>query len=232
MNWRDDRGYRGWDPYVPVAKRKADGLKKAKKLLGKGETLAPIEKFSSRKMAATFWGLAWCDYMETYSDYANRLPRGRTYARNGSIVDLRITTGKVTAMVCGSDLYRITITIDKIGNKPWQAICSDCSKSIHSVIDLMRGKLSDEVIARLTDPKSGMFPSRSEIKLRCSCPDGAALCKHLAAVLYGVGKRLDTQPELLSALRGVDGADLVSEAMAGESSRPIERIESIIGHRQ
>ena len=161
--------------------------------------------------------MAWCDNLEHYSDFANRLPRGRTYARNGSIVDLQIATGKITALVAGSSPYDVKIAITKLDDKRWQQLQKSCAESIHSLIDLMRGKLPDEVLRLLTDPKQGLFPSPKEIRLSCSCPDGASLCKHLAAVLYGVGHRLDSEPELFFLLRGVKQQDLISEALASQS---------------
>ena len=153
MSWR----HRNFAPYVSVAERKRKGLAKAKKKIGKGNSLKPITT-SKRKIATTFWGLAWCDHFEKYSDYANRLPRGRTYARNGSIAHLDIKSGMITAMVCGSDLYQIKIRIDKLPNKTLNRICEQWTSSVHSVIDLMLGKLPDAVIESLTGPKSGMFP--------------------------------------------------------------------------
>ncbi len=206
----------GWDPYVPVAERKRLAEKKAKRRLKKGQSLAPI-RITARKIATTFWGTAWCDNLEHYSDYANRLPRGRTYARNGSIVDLQINAGKITALVAGSTPYDVVITIKKLDAKRWNQLRKQCAQSIHSLIDLMRGKLPDDVLHQLTDPKQGMFPSPREIKLSCSCPDGAYLCKHLAAVLYGVGHRLDSEPDLFFQLRGVNQQDLISEALSDQS---------------
>lgn len=214
MAWRR---FSRWAPNVPVAQRRRAAENEAKKLAKRGQTLAPIN-IPGRQIATTFWGKSWCANLERYSDYSNRLPRGRTYARNGSVVDLQITAGEISALVSGSSLYRISIKIDPMESKRWKAICKDCSSSIHSVIDLMRGKLSDEVIAKLTDAKNGLFPEPKQIKLGCSCPDGAWLCKHLAAVLYGVGHRLDTQPELLFLLRKVDQADLVAESLSSSNA--------------
>ncbi len=210
MGWSRD-----WGPYVSVAKRKAEAAKELAKLdkSSKGKSRSPV-KISTRKMAVTFWGEAWCDNLENYSDYSNRLPRGKTYARNASILDLQIEKGTITAMVSGTSLYRIKIEISTIQAKLWNEIKSECAQSIHSIMDLLRGKLSDSVMICLTAPKTGMFPQPKEIKLRCSCPDSAGLCKHLAAVMYGVGNRLDTNPELLFTLRGVDKSELVSEAVS------------------
>lgn len=206
----------GWDPYVPVAQRKRMAQQEAKRRLKKGQSLAPIQ-ITARKIATTFWGTAWCDNLGHYSDYANRLPRGRTYARNGSIVDLQIKPGKITALVAGSSPYDVKITIKKLDARRWNQLRKDCAESIHSLIDLMRGKLPDDVLRRLTDPNKGMFPAPREIRLSCNCPDGASLCKHLAAVLFGVGHRLDNEPDLFFQLRGVNQQDLITEALSNQS---------------
>jgi uncharacterized Zn finger protein len=206
-----------WQPYVPVAQRRARGNAQVKKKLRKGETIAPV-MISGRKIATTFWGKAWCDHFDQYSDFSNRLPRGRTYARNGSIAHLRIESGKATAYVSGSSLYEVKITIKPLAKKAWQDLCSSCATSIHSVIDLMRGRLPEPVLETLTDPDDGMFPTGQDIQLSCSCPDGAYMCKHLAATIYGVGNRLDKSPELLFLLRGVDQHDLIGTALATEVS--------------
>ena len=213
MGWRD---YRGWAPYKPVAQRRAEAAAAARRLLKKGQPLSPI-KIPGRAIATTFWGKSWCEHLERYSDFANRLPRGRTYARNGSILDLQIHPGEISALVSGSELYKINIKITRLAQPRWQAACDDCSQSIHSLIDLMRGKLGSDVIERLTDKKKGIFPEPNEIQQSCDCPDYADLCKHLAAVLYGVGHRLDTDPQLLFVLRGVDQADLITRSLASDS---------------
>ncbi len=212
MGWRS---YSRWEPYKPVAQRRREGEAAVKRLLKKGQVPMPV-RITGRGIATTFWGKSWCEHLERFSDYANRLPRGRTYARNGSICDLQITSGEIMALVSGSDLYTVKITIKRLDGSRWRAVCRDCSQSIHSVIDLMRAKLSDGVIQRLTNQATGVFPEPTEIRMSCSCPDSARLCKHLAAVLYGVGHRLDTSPELLFLLRGVDQADLVAESLTND----------------
>jgi uncharacterized Zn finger protein len=207
-------GYFGWKPYVPVAQRRKTALKEATKILKSGAKLSPIEPYRGA-IAKTFWGKAWCDNLEAYSDYANRLPRGRTYVRNGSVIDLQITEGQVHAKVMGSSLYQVTVKITPVPDKHWQAIGKDCSGSIDSLVELLQGKLSTAVMQRICQPKAGLFPSPKEIALACSCPDWAGMCKHVAAVLYGVGARLDQSPELLFTLREVDAKDLVSQAGVG-----------------
>ena len=210
MDWGGE-----WAPYVPVAERRRQGTAKAKKRLRKGESLSPVT-ISGLTIAKTFWGKGWCNHFEKLRDYANRLPRGRTYARNGSVAHLRIDSGKITAFVCGSDLYEVTVKIETLSPAHWDSLCRKCSHSIRNIIDLMRGKLPEAVIQTLTDEKTGMFPRPGEISLRCNCPDGAMLCKHLAAVLYGVGNRLDDAPELLFLLRGVEQADLIGESLRSD----------------
>jgi uncharacterized Zn finger protein len=206
--------YYGWKPYVPVAKRRADAEKAAAKAKKAGADLAPIAPYSGA-IAKTFWGKSWCQNLENYSDYANRLPRGRTYVRNGSVIDLTIAKGEVRAQVMGSSLYKIKVSVAAVGDKHWQAIGSDCSSSIDSLVELLQGKLSKAVMERICQPGIGLFPTPKEISFDCSCPDWASMCKHVAAVLYGIGARLDQQPELLFALRGVDAKDLVNQAGAG-----------------
>ncbi len=202
-------GYGGWSKYVPVAKRRAKAVKAMQKLSKKGQKIEPI-KTEGRKIARTFWGEAWCDHLEKFSDYANRLPRGRTYVRNGSVCHLAISKGKIEAIVSGSELYNIDIDITPLSARKWKKVRDQCAGQIGSILELLQGRFSDNVMKIVTDPKNGLFPQPREIKLACDCPDWAEMCKHIAAVLYGVGARLDHQPELLFLLRNVDQEALIS----------------------
>ena len=163
-------------------------------------------------IARSFWGRRWCAHLESFSDFANRLPRGRTYARRGSILNLEIEPGRVKAKVSGSRPrpYAVTVRVKPLPDAAWQAIKTRCAGQIGSLLELLRGSLSDEVMAVVTDPARGLFPKPREITLQCSCPDWASMCKHVAAALYGIGNRLDASPELLFRLRGVDPAELIS----------------------
>lgn len=211
MRWGDDFGYRD---YVPVGQKLANANQYARDVASNsGREPSPV-KSAGRTITKTFWGTAWCDNLKAYSDYSNRLPRGATYLRNGSVVDLVITPGAVEAIVAGSDPYEIEIKIEKLPKAEWTKIKEDCSASIESLLDLLAGKFSKGVMARLTQKTGGLFPSPRQISMSCSCPDYSACCKHLAAVMYGIGCRLDTQPELLFVLRGVDHTELISEAVA------------------
>ena len=164
-------------------------------------------------IATTFWGKAWCGNLESYSDYSNGLLCGPTYARNGSIIDLQIDCGTVKAIVSGSEIYEVGIDITPLGKAEWKKIKQECSRSINSLIDLLQGRFSQGVMERLSRQNEGLFPKPKEIGVRCSCPDWAVLCKHVSAVLYGVGARLDTDPEMLFRLRNVDHLELIRQAV-------------------
>ena len=204
----------GWHPYVTVAERQAKAEKAAVKAKKAGATLMPIAPFRGA-IAKTFWGKAWCDNLEHYSDFESRLPRGRTYLRNGSVIDLQVTPGEVRAQVMGSSLYKVSVSVTAVPDRQWKTICTDCSGSIDSLVELLQGKLSNAVMERICKPATGLFPSPKEIAFDCSCPDYASMCKHVAAVLYGIGTRLDEQPEVLFSLRRVDAKDLVQQAEVG-----------------
>ena len=203
--------YHEWRPYVPVAERRRKAEKKLAKLKKRSQSVSPVT-IEGRAIAKSFWGKSWCTNLERYSDYENRLPRGRTYVRNGSVVDLQIAKSIVSALVSGSDLYTVTITIAPVTATRWKAICSDCAGTINSLVELLQGRLSKGVMDRVCREGDGLFPAPKEIKLSCSCPDWADMCKHVAAVLYGVGARLDEKPALLFELRGVDQNELLANA--------------------
>ncbi len=208
MGWGGGWGYR---PYVPVAKRRANALREVRRMAAKGRQVSPVE-IAGRAIASTFWGKAWCDNLESYSDFSNRLPRGRTYVRNGSVVDLQIEPGKITSMVSGSSLYRIAIKVRPLAAPRWKKLKQQCGAGIGTVVELLQGRLSTSVMSVVTSRDCGLFPAPAEIEMSCSCPDWAGMCKHIAATLYGVGNRLDHEPQLLFKLRQVDHLDLIAQA--------------------
>ncbi len=201
-----------WAPYVPVAERRRLAAKEAAAITKKtGVPLTPV-RFEGRKMVTTFWGQAWNQNLERYQDYGNRLPRGRQYLGNGSVIDLKIKSGQITALVQGSSLYKIKIEVEPFWPSLWRDLKQRCAGKIDSLIGLLQGQLPPAVMEIVTAPTSGLFPSPASIALSCTCPDGARVCKHVAAAIYGVGVRLDTQPDLLFTLRGVDHKELITEA--------------------
>jgi uncharacterized Zn finger protein len=218
--------------YVSAAERKGQAAKQLENMRRKGEEPEPVT-VTARNIAKTFWGQAWNRHIESFQDYASRLPRGRSYLRQGAVVDLKIGEGEIRAQVLGSELYQVHIRIDKLEPERWTAIRKACAGRISSLIDLLQGKLSPEIIAVLCEPDTGLFPASDEIKLICDCPDWADLCKHLAAVLYGVGARLDEKPELFFLLRGVDRRELLeadwSENVQGETTLDSEDLGGMFG---
>ena len=201
-----------WRTYVTMAEREDQAAQKMARLRKQGREVSPIE-LSDRRITTTFWGKAWCDNLEAYSDYSNRLPRGRTYVRNGSVIDLQVEPGRIRSLVSGSEIYEVAIGIKKLPQKRWAAIKNQCMGGIGSLVELLSGVLSSGVMEVVTQQGEGLFPAPREISLSCSCPDWATMCKHVAATLYGVGARLDQTPELLFTLRGVDPTELVETAI-------------------
>jgi len=226
MGW----GYQ-WAPYVPVAERRRKAMQKVEKMKKKGQTISPVQ-IAGKTIAATFWGKAWCDNLESYSDYANRLPRGRTYVRNGSVIDLQLREGQVEALVSGSDLYSVKISIKPLIEDIWKSIQCECAGKIASLVDLLKGRLSGPIMEVVTRKKTGLFPSPQEMTFSCSCPDWAFMCKHVAAVLYGVGSRLDHTPELLFHLRGVNHQDLMNVPAALQTRTTADVREKMIAEDQ
>jgi uncharacterized Zn finger protein len=201
--------YSDWHPYVSVAEKRRKAERELARLRKRGQSFAPVT-IEGRAIANTFWGKSWSTNLERYSDFASRLPRGRTYVRNGSVLDLKIAKGEVAAMVAGTSLYKIKIAIAPVKAARWKAICRDCAGGIDSVVELLQGRLAKGIMDRVCREGDGLFPSPDEIELSCSCPDWADMCKHVAAALYGVGARLDEKPELLFVLRGVDEKELLA----------------------
>jgi uncharacterized Zn finger protein len=203
--------YWGWKPYVPVAERRRKAIREIEKRRKQGQLVSPVV-IEGRKIVRTFWGRAWCENLERYSDFANRLPRGRTYVRNGSVIDLQIAAGSIQALVSGSQIYKVAVKVTPVTKGRWMSICHDCAGGIDSLVELLQGQFSKGVMERICRQNTGLFPSPKEIELSCSCPDWADMCKHVAAVLYGIGARFDEQPELLFRLHQVREEELIAKA--------------------
>ena len=197
MNWYD------YGEYLPISKKKEKAIKKIVKLQKKDLDLSPVV-IEGRKIAKTWWGQAWCKNLESYADFSNRIGRGSAYIKNGFVVDLKIYEGLVTAKVMGTRLYTIEINIDLLDAKLNKSIIEMVGRRIDSISDLIDGIFPIDLGELFLTQKKGLFPAPNEIHKNCSCPDRADMCKHVAAVLYGVGARLDQDPLLFFKLRGVD----------------------------
>lgn len=201
----------GWRPYVSAAERRRKALREMEKRKKQGHAVSPVI-IEGRTIVKTFWGKAWCENLERYSDFANRLPRGRTYVRNGSVIDLQIAPGAIQALVSGSSIYKVAVKVTPVTKARWKSLCADCAGAIDSLVELLQGRFSKGVMERICRQNTGLFPSPKEIRLSCSCPDWADMCKHVAAVLYGIGARFDEHPELLFRLHEVNEEELIAKA--------------------
>ncbi len=221
-------GYGGFGPYVSVAEKRQRAERAAQRLAKSGRKLQPIE-VAGREICHTWWGLSWCRNLEFFADFANRLPRGRTYVRSGAVLDLQIEPGRVHGLVQGSELYEVEIKIRPLPAERKRELCDRCAADIGSTIDLLSGKLDRNIMNILAEPKRGLFPEPREIEFDCSCPDIAEVCKHVAAVLYGIGVRFDASPELFFTLRGIDPAEFAAAATTGLSApEPLPRTDDTL----
>jgi len=219
-------GYGGYAPYVSVAEKKAKAKKMLAKLKKKNPDLQPIT-IEGTKIAKTWWGMAWNKNLESYADYSNRIGRGRSYVRNDAVLNLQISTGKIEALVYGSgrNPYTIEIEIDQLVSEKWNDIITRCSQQIDSISDLALGKFPKELEFIFTEKGKGLFPSPKEIHFDCSCPDWASMCKHIAAVLYGIGARLDDDPSLFFKLRGIDVEALIKKSVEEKMKSMLENAD-------
>jgi uncharacterized Zn finger protein len=214
----------GYPPYVSVAEKKAKAAKKLKQLKKKNPHVNPIV-IDGTAIARTWWGKAWNKNLESYADYHNRIGRGRSYVRHGAVLDLQIGTGEVESLVQGSRSrpYSVTIRIKAMGKINWKEIKTASEGKLESLQELLAGKFPKGLGEIFTTQGKGLFPSPKEIDFDCSCPDLASMCKHVAATLYGIGARLDQDPELFFKLRQVKMKDLVSEAVEGKTKELLKK---------
>jgi uncharacterized Zn finger protein len=201
-----------------IQEQRRNAARESQRLAKRGEKLSPVV-IEGRTIASSFWGKAWCDNLESYRDFEYRLPRGRSYVRHRAVIDLKVSAGKIAGLVCGSQVYRVQIAIKPLAHTHWSRIKAQCAGQVGSLIELLEGRLSEAVMRIMTHRDNGLFPKPAEIEMNCSCPDSAAMCKHVAAVMYGVGARLDHQPELLFVLRNTDHGDLIAQAADFEVTR-------------
>jgi uncharacterized Zn finger protein len=156
-----------WPSYVPVTERRHKSALAMDKLRKKGISVSPVT-IEGRAIATTFWGKAWCDNLEGYRDYENRIERGRTYVRNGSVIDLQISPRAVAAMVSGSRLYKVKISIDELPRRQWASICRDCVGGIASLVELLQGRIATGLMERFCRAGNGLFPMPAEIHFSCN----------------------------------------------------------------
>ena len=186
-----------------LRRRAAESTKSAAK---KGKALEPAVPVNRRgDICVSWWGRAWCENLERYADYASRIERGKTYVRSGTVVDLKIAKGRVTARVQGSRKtpYKVEIRISPLSEENCQKIIEKCGRKISNMEKLVNGEFPEE-LKELFTGDGGLFPTPREISFNCSCPDWALMCKHVAAAMYGIGVRFDEKPFFFFNLRGID----------------------------
>jgi len=214
--------YWGWryPRYASVGEKKDKAVKTLKRLMKKDPNIKPVI-LDGAVLAKTWWGKAWNKNLERYADYSNRIGRGRGYVRSGTVLDLQINKGKITALVQGRqrDPYLVMINIKPVKPKVWQKIKSDCAGKLDSLQDLLLGRFSQGLMDIFMKQGEGLFPTPSEIKLACDCPDWATMCKHVAASLYGIGARLDQSPDLFFRLRGIEVKELITETVKASAGK-------------
>jgi uncharacterized Zn finger protein len=201
-----------------VAEIREKAKKMQQELAHQGRKLHPVVVIHSRNLAKNFWGKAWMKSLAACELYYKRLSSGRTYLRNGCVLDMQITPGNIHALVCGNDLYETCASITPPDSDTIERLREKCASRIDSWLDLLQGKISPEVMDILCDPDEGLLPRPEEWQFSCTCPDWADLCKHVAASLYGFGVLLDEQPDLLFTLRNIKASDLIPECSCAPNS--------------
>jgi uncharacterized Zn finger protein len=207
-------GYYGWYKPESAADKAKKNQKSLEKLRKTNPDISPII-ISGNLIASKWWGKAWNKNLENYADFKNRISRGKAYVKSGAVLDLKISEGKVEAIVQGnsSKPYNVTISIDKLDKRDWEKVKQLCNRKIDTLETLLLGSFPKVFDEMFSNSKNGIFPSPKEIHFKCTCPDSARMCKHIAATLYGVGSKLDEDPILFFKLRDIDFQDLLKKSM-------------------
>jgi uncharacterized Zn finger protein len=219
--------YSYFPPYVTVTEKREKAAKKLAQLRKKDPNIQPVV-IEGSMLAKTWWGKSWNKNLESYADYSNRIGRGRSYVRNGAVLDLKIYPGEVKALVQGSESkpYVVIIKIKPIHKNNWIKIKESCLGQLDSLPELIEGNFPKALASVFMAKGEGLFPSSDEIKLSCSCPDWASMCKHVAATLYGIGARLDENPMLFFTLRNADVHELISQAVDDQTQKLLKIAEN------
>jgi uncharacterized Zn finger protein len=179
-----------------------------------------------RNFGTTWWGRAWVDALEQRAKLdPNRLPRGRTYARKGTVSELGVRAGAVTARVRGSrpQPYRVTITMRTFGEGEWDTLLGVVGTRLGHAAALLDGELPAALAEQAREAGADLLPGPGDLRPRCSCPDSANPCKHVAAVYYLVADEVDRDPFTLFLLRGRARADVLAELRARRAPSRAER---------
>lgn len=219
---------RYWNQTITYSQITVEELKKkaeesTQKAAKKGKVFHPVI-VTEKKLTGSWWGQAWCHNIESYADYESRLDRGKRYVKSGAVIDLQIEKGRIQARVQGNRRapYKVDIRISRLDEEHCQSIIKQCGRKIENLEELINGNFPDD-LKDLFLGENGLFPTPKEITYQCSCPDWALMCKHVAAVLYGVGVRFDENPFLFFELRGIDVNRFIDVTLQ-------DRVETMLEH--
>lgn len=215
--------------YESVQSKKKNALKNLKKYQKKHPNAQPVQ-ITGTKIATSFWGKAWCDNLKYYADYDNRVSRGRSYIKNGFILDLTIEKGCIHGVVSGSrsNVYQVEININPLLNPP---LLEKMSGKLENLEELARGQFPEALAEVFLTTENGLFPNLKEIQLDCNCPDWAHMCKHVSAILYAVGAKLDQEPLLLFKLRGIDTQALIKKSVEEKMTSLLKNAQNVQSNR-
>ena len=211
------RGYNDWDYYSESRPRKVEGGIKAKKERG--------------AIGETWWSKRWVHALESLG-MGSRLARGRSYARQGQVLSIDVTAGLVKARVQGSlrEPYKITIQLQPLSNSEWDQVTEAMSSQALFAAKLLTAEMPTNIEEAFGQVNLSLFPTtESDLRTKCSCPDWANPCKHIAAVYYILAERFDEDPFLLFTLRGRTKEEIINvlrqkraETVATEDSAPTQ----------
>jgi uncharacterized Zn finger protein len=170
------------------------------------------------KFSRTWWGDRFIQALEQFTD-DGRLQRGRSYARGGKVLNFEIDKNHITAQVKGSinpyfgvykePTYHISIEIKPIAKLSWNQAIQNLSSKASVVSRMLLNEVPENIEDNFSDLGLNLLPhSSKDFTTRCSCPDYANPCKHIAGVYYLVASQLDNNPFLLFELRGLSKTEL------------------------
>jgi SNF2 family DNA or RNA helicase/uncharacterized Zn finger protein len=153
----------------------------------------------------TWWGKQWLNALSNI-DYSNRLPRGKTYANKGAVMDFSIKNHLISAKVQGSERkpYKQDISLQAFTKKEAEIIIETIAENMVVLAALLSRQIPKELDRLLKEQNIQLFPNDwRSLNMKCSCPDYAVPCKHLAAVVYLLANEIDKNPFNLFELRGL-----------------------------
>lgn len=199
MTKRRSRSYYDdyWPHYEPTRPIEADGIK---------------AKSQRGKFVTSWWADKWINALKRLMD-SGRLGRGRSYARKGQVLEIDIKAGKVAARVQGSrpSPYKVSIELKPLSDKQWANVLDALAEQAIFAAQLLNEEMPNDIEQVFDQAKVSLFPqSKGDLNTKCSCPDWANPCKHVAAVYYLLGERFDADPFLLFELRGRSKAAIIA----------------------